>query len=499
MRICTALLLLAGARLLAQVDVTPSENVAAIVASSPAGTTFRLHTGTYRMVKVEPRANDVFLGVDGTVIFNGSKVLSGFTVDPETGLWVTSIESSDAATGKCEPSRPLCGYPQDVFIDNALLSPVGDVRHVLGRSYYFDHTGLRLFLPADADPNHHVVEMAATRLAFAATAPGVRIKGSAQNPIIVEKYASPAQYGAIGGGPGGTGWIIDGVEVRYNHAAGIKVGEGSQILNCFLHHNGQVGFTLFDPINGSGSHERIVHNEVSFNNTAGYLKGWEAGGGKFWRTNGTLVENNSVHDNNGHGLWFDTCNVGDTIASNSVTGNAGTGLFIEISGMFTVTGNTIANNESGEWSDPWNGQIQIYASPKGTISGNTIVVPHATSANGRNAGLGIVLLGESRRTRDCGAYLTGAVTDVVVSDNTITYNGSGWTGFTANDRNPGTVFTGVHFEGNRYIDLAERGGKCSRALWMLPVNIPGAGPGQPSTFKDWQAAGFDRGGSCTGQ
>ena len=52
--------------------------------------------------------------------------------------------------------------------------------------------------------------------------------------LIIEKYASPAQTGAIHS-IGTQGWTIKNSEIRLNSGAGILVGNGARVVGCDLH------------------------------------------------------------------------------------------------------------------------------------------------------------------------------------------------------------------------------------------------------------------------
>ena len=58
-------------------NVSPSDNLQALVDSSPAGQAFRLAQGLYRLAQVTPRDGDVFYGEPGAVL-NGSRLLTEF-------------------------------------------------------------------------------------------------------------------------------------------------------------------------------------------------------------------------------------------------------------------------------------------------------------------------------------------------------------------------------------------------------------------------------------
>jgi parallel beta-helix repeat protein len=81
------------------------------------------------------------------------------------------------------------------------------------------------------------------------------------------------------------------------------------------------------------------------NNTAGIGGGMEAGGGKWTRADGLLIERYNAYDNNGPGIWLDIENINVTIRDSALHHNYslyrkdgsakidGIGMFLEISGV----------------------------------------------------------------------------------------------------------------------------------------------------------------------
>ncbi|HZE75896.1 MAG TPA: right-handed parallel beta-helix repeat-containing protein [Gemmatimonadales bacterium] len=99
-----------------------------------------------------------------------------------------------------------------------------------------------------------------------------------------------------------TGWVIDSVEASYSGASalGIRVGYGTTVRNCHIHHNWLLG------MGGTGDGVLIENNEIAFNNYQNNSDpSDEAGGFKFVRTNNLVVRNNYSHDNHGIGMWTD--------------------------------------------------------------------------------------------------------------------------------------------------------------------------------------------------
>jgi len=63
-----------------------------------------------------------------------------------------------------------------------------------------------------ADPTGHKVEASITTLRVHNTGDNVTLKN-----LIIEKYTTPSQTGAVSPNNTNSGWIVDGNEVRLNH------------------------------------------------------------------------------------------------------------------------------------------------------------------------------------------------------------------------------------------------------------------------------------------
>ncbi len=449
--LCTLLLSLAFATQLegqtpapAVVTLSPGDNIQAAVDSAPAGTTFTLLAGLYRMQSVQPKNGDIFNG-QGTVILNGSTILSFQADHSGSGLWIANATATTSATGSCETGYPLCGYPQDLFIDNRLQVPASTSQNLAPGTWYFDRGNNMVYLPSN--PVGHLVELGMQSFAFFGSATGVQL-----SYLIVEKYATPAQFGAIGGDSSGTGWIVNYVESRWNHGRGISLGSGSQILNSFIHHNGQLGITLY------GTNSQAKNNEISWNNYANYDPGWEAGGSKFWSTTNLTVDSNYVHDNNGPGLWTDFNNVGTIYDGNTVVNNNGMGILHEISYNAIIRNNTVMGNGNSQTAWLWNGQIAVQNSSNVEVYGNTVQV-----ASG--GGNGIALINQNRGSGTLGPWVAA---NNYVHDNIITYMGAAGISGIADDTGGNTAINN-QFDFNHYILL---NGGSTHWQWFNVVTWP---------------------------
>lgn len=148
----------AGCALSAQtpptVVVQPGQNIQEIVVSSPEGTRFLFAPGLYRQQTIRPKNRQQFVGQDG-VILNGAMELKSWTY--ESGLWRhEDLPEPLHFRGSCDDGGDLCGYREDLFLNDRLYRRVATLDDLgPGRWYYADR---RAYL-AD-DPTGHLVELA---------------------------------------------------------------------------------------------------------------------------------------------------------------------------------------------------------------------------------------------------------------------------------------------------------------------------------------------------
>ena len=341
----------------------PGQDIAAKVNGAPNGTTFTFTPGVYRMVSLSPKDGMTFVGQAGAIL-NGARLLTSFT--RQNGYWVASGQTQQGerrGDGYCLEDSPRCAYPEQLFIAGKMLKHVGSLAGVHAGTWYFDYNADKIYF-AD-DPSGKTVETSVTKYAFYSHGSGVTIRG-----LIVEKYASPAQYGAIGGQGGVPRWTLQNNEVRWNHGSGIRTGNGMQVLNNNAHHNGQMG------IGGSGDNMLVQGNEIAYNNVAGFGTHWEAGATKFSHTNALVVRDNFSHHNHGAGLWTDIDNINSLYEGNRVEDNDWRGIYHEISYKVIIRNNIIRRNGFNlplKNKFPVDGAgILIHDSQNAEIYGNTV-------------------------------------------------------------------------------------------------------------------------------
>ena len=222
--------------------------------------------------------------------------------------------------------------------------------------------------------------------------------------LTIEKYANPAQTGAIGYYRPGLDWLVENNEVRWNNGTGIKFrGDHAIVRDNVTHHNGQFGMAAGDGENAAGRESYgnmeewgfyggyagngglVQNNEITHNRlaTIGIDRSWGAGGTKFVQTFNLHVLDNDVYENDGRGLWSDFPYAGTLYQDNRVDSNGADGIFVEHSLAPTrIIGNTAFGNGKADTIEGFHGaQIAVMSSPLVEVSGNTVMT-HPVRGNG---------------------------------------------------------------------------------------------------------------------
>lgn len=429
------------------VMISPQDNASSIIDEAPEGTTFEFLPGVHRRFAVDPKDGTTFVGRDGAVL--SGAVLLESPVAAETGWRFDGFEFTGVVHGKCIDDYFGCELSQDLFFDDVMLWQVTDIADLEPGAWYWEDDSIYVF----DDPSQRRVELSIDAFAFVGDSSDVTIRN-----LVVEKYATPAQSGAIqaqqpGNGARGYGWLIEDVEVHGVHGAGIRTGDATIVRRVVSHFNGQMGISV-----SGGDNVLVEDSEFSFNNIAGFRWGWEAGGSKFTRTTGLVIRNNLVRGNIGPGLWTDIDNVGTLYEFNRVIDNTGPGIFHEISYSAVIRNNRVEGNGFGFSTWLWGAGILVAASSDVEVFGNVLV---------KNAN-GIAGIQQDRGVGDLGAYTLARLS---VYDNTIDI-GEGQMGVVEDIGDP-SVFTDreILFDNNTYEAGVERsymwdGRELDRFGWM---------------------------------
>ena len=315
------------------VRVGVGDDLQQAVDDNPPGTTYLLAAGIHREQQVVPNDGDRFAGEPGAIL-SGARDLSIGVVDwvAEQGAWyVDGQQQEGMQRGKiAEGGNQLDRHPEELFSDNRRLKHVASIEELLPGTWHFDYAGDRIWIGEDPRALG-LLETSVTPDSISGERTPVR--DVVVENLVIEKYASPAQLGAIGGHLA-YGWSLNSVTVRDNHGGGVRIGPGMTVSASQIARNGQIGLVGSGADEDTGETAPVVvrENEISNNLALDFDPAWEGGGTKFTRMySGLLVENNWIRDNTGHGLWVDIENYDVTLRSNLIEKNGWKGIFYEIS------------------------------------------------------------------------------------------------------------------------------------------------------------------------
>jgi parallel beta-helix repeat protein len=349
---CTAFLSQA-----ATVDIHPGDNIPNIVEQNPAGTTFIIYPGTYRLTTpIEPKTGDSFIGQTACAppktacpaILNGSVVIGSQATYNGTNYQVTGQHQQGAiyiTTNMCQPNWYGCIYPEDLYFDSVPLTHLysGSLPAIASGQWWFNYNNATIFF--HDNPSGHTVETSVASAAFDGMANNVTI-----SQLTITKFAAPVNVGAIGmlQNPTltqGINWTVKNCEISLNHGSGVHIAFGIQVLNNYIHNNGDFGvaggLSLDATTRDTPSGIVIRGNNISYNNYAHVLPDYGSGGIKITAATGVAVRGNTITNNDGSAIHFDMSAASPLIENNIVTNNyTGGGIEYEVS----LTSAVIRNN-----------------------------------------------------------------------------------------------------------------------------------------------------------
>lgn len=434
--------------------ITTSDDVGALAAAGSVGQTFCMAAGTHRLRSVTPKQDQKFIGVPGAVM-SGAKLL---TSPSGSGPWTYASQTQhNTEQGTCRAAEPMCQNPEDLWIDDVLQHHVATIGEVtVGSATWFFNYSTDV-ITIGTNPSGHTVETSVTDAAFISE--GGVVTGVVVQGLTIEKYATLGGKGTISA-PNGQFWIVRNNVFRSNHSTAVGLGDNGQVLNNYLHHNGQNGVGAYD-----ASNLIITGNEASYNGQF-FDPFWGAGGMKVAFIDNSTIAANYVHNNFGPGIWCDIDCKTVSIYGNTVNDNDQSGIFYEISFDALIYSNIVRRNGFNAGAGPAQAGILIAESKNVAVYSNTV----------EDNAFGIYAYQEARGTSP--AYgVTWVVQDLNVHDNTVKTSGRIGLEQTESDT---SYFTSKnnHFEANTYT-LA---GATTHFTWNDANN---------QSFTTWQGFGHD--------
>ena len=353
-------------------EEAPWKTVSKAAAEMLPGDTAVIHQGIYREWVNPARSGSpsepiVFeAAADQTVVLTGADVVTGW-VPVREHVWKKEPWPYRFATHPNDERHRLIGRCEQVIVDGRLSKQVERVEDLSAGTFCADtqQKVLYLWLEDGDDPEKHLVEASVRPVCFG---PGwgrpprhhIVLRG-----LTIRFAANMAQRGALFAK--GDGWLVEDCAVQWTNGSGISFrGSDATLRRVRSHHHGQQG------LGGGGSRFRLEEVTLDHNNLKGFDQDWEAGGAKIALCRDGVVRRCRAVANRGVGLWFDI-DVRDVLVEECFAkDNARHGIYVEISGGFTVRNNLCVHNGT---EDHWgSGGISLGESDHCIIEHNTCVL-----------------------------------------------------------------------------------------------------------------------------
>jgi parallel beta-helix repeat protein len=384
------------------VNIYPGQDIPTVVKASPAGSTFLIYPGTYRLTEpIIPKNGDSFFGQTAcgppatscSAIISGSRVIGPHAVFDGRNYKVVGQTQHGpvAATGTCDSGWSGCVYSEDLFFDgkpyqhlsSSTLPAIGPGQ------WWFDYAHHVIYF--HDNPSGHTVETSVVGNAFGGAANNVTIQY-----LTVQEFADNYPTGAIGDCQGNNPltqeayWTVENSEVKLNHGFGVRVGYGIQVLNNYIHDNGEVGVgggigMVSAPSTESVNSGILVEgNIINHNNYAHFNPGFGSGGVKVGATSGITLRGNTIQYNEGAGIHFDVNSQNEFVDGNTITDNTDSdGLGQEIGfGTSTFRNNLVLRNGAEVNDTNFTYQIGVHASSGVDAYCNVMEVSKGAGING---------------------------------------------------------------------------------------------------------------------
>jgi len=282
---------------------------------------------------------------------------------------------------------PMPSYSDDpvfrrelVVADGAVMRPA-DSRRGLGPGRFFvegtPEAPVAIVARFDGDRLPRVVEVAHRMSLFAPEGPDPYAEcGDASTPgffrlvgLTFRHAANRAQWGAVCLGREGA--LVEDIRVEWTNGLGIDVsGRGHTIRRTRADLNGQMGW-------GGSCEACFLEDDAAVgNNWKGHDPFWEAGGGKWTHTSGTVIRRFYAAHNGGPGIWLDIDNDRNTVEGCLAVGNEVAGIMVEFRTTRTlVQHNVVAGSRWLAWSGTG---LLSQAASRNAFVHNTIVANEGT-------------------------------------------------------------------------------------------------------------------------
>ncbi|SDW33280.1 Protein of unknown function [Amycolatopsis xylanica] len=350
----------------------PLRTVAAAVKRAPSGGTVVLRAGTYRetvgqvskRLTLQPYPREQ-AWLKGSVEVTGwAKTGKGW----RHGDWAPQLCQTCFTPEIIDPEYPLAGSPDMVFVDGAPLKQVSTEDEVGPGRFFADRKGHALVI-GDAPDGRLVEGTVFDRLLQFDSA---NAAGSVFRGLGVAQYGSNQDYGKRGAmvvvnAPDVT---IENATFAWSASSGAAVFQpGGTVSRSSFVDNGLVGLVA-----NRADNLRLTENGFEANNQEHFALTGEAigaAGAKITRTQKPYVADNRFVDNIGSGWWCDLGCTDATVIRNLARGNAGNGLYYEVSSRALIASNVLVGNRTRGLKISSSDHVRVFHN---TFTGNQVAL-----------------------------------------------------------------------------------------------------------------------------
>lgn len=273
----------------------------------------------------------------GTAEIRGSDVWSAWSQVPAG--WVSG-NTVPAFTvdhqGRCADGSDRCNRPEQVFEDGTPLAEVSSGTEPGSGQFALD--GNRHVIVHD-DPGGHVMEVSTRDRWIDTQSDNVTIQG-----FKFWHAANAAETGSIGN-QSRNGWTLQDSKLYYAHGGIVSLGGASNPSTQTRVLRNEISGSGYEAINGYLNTNTVIQgNTIYSNNLSGFDSiNWAGAGVKVVAFSNLLIDDNTVYNNAGPGVWCDIGCQNVTISNNHIHDNQGAGILFEISDGGRIFGNAVWN------------------------------------------------------------------------------------------------------------------------------------------------------------
>jgi hypothetical protein len=327
----------------------PLATVAAAVAKVGSGqsATVVVRGGTYRQGNISiPSGRKVrIVAYPGEVpVFTGAQAMpSGWVAEGAlsyrayTPQPVTDGSGISFTTGQNLAGDQVGKYPDQAWVGGTQLRQVTAKSAVTAGTFWVDAANSRIYLTA-ANAATGAVEASDRDVFVSITGAGSALEG-----LRITRFSNSANdYGAVRINPGAHGTTLRNVEVTDAAFQAVQYAGSSPIQGALMEN------VTIARANWMGVSSSLVDNLTlksvlitEMNQYGEFTHSPQSGALKTSRNRAVKVLDSVITTNNSHGLWFDQSNVDVDVVGNTITGNAGSSVFFEISDDLLMINNYV--------------------------------------------------------------------------------------------------------------------------------------------------------------